>query len=331
MAKVYKRESQLITRLRAIAVFLIVTAHCNAMPNNATECARVVEGFVTSFAFLGVWIFFALGGYLFAYEKRPAGEIIARKAETLILPWLFTGTLVYLWTFLRHGGLSLSGLLHFVAGYGSYLWYMSVFLVLIVLFAFLRNKTYPLILPVVYGIVLSLPAAIHLIAGEDYNLYYYLAGAWSIAFTIGFAVNRYNMAITIYKASIKHGLVFALVFGVTFALLFILRGRLYYWSIQYIPLCLLFTPTVLWLTTVLERKLGTIMDRVGGISFSIYLLHLPIAGAVSNLFGRFDRGYSVIIRPFIVLAICFAGISIMDKLLSSASKLAWARKLIGLR
>ena len=70
MAKVYKRESQLITRLRAIAVFLIVTAHCNAMPNNATECARVVEGFVTSFAFLGVWIFFALGGGIYLLMKN---------------------------------------------------------------------------------------------------------------------------------------------------------------------------------------------------------------------------------------------------------------------
>lgn len=62
MAKVDKRESQLITRLRATAVFLIVTAHCIAMPNNATECARVVEGFVSSIACFGVWIFFALGG-----------------------------------------------------------------------------------------------------------------------------------------------------------------------------------------------------------------------------------------------------------------------------
>ena len=181
-----KQESQLITRIRAFAVLMIVAAHCNKLPDNSTEIVSIIESAASSFSSFGVWLFFCLGGYLFAYEKRTAEQILMRKAETLILPWAFTGTMVYLYTYFRHGGLSVISYFAFLIGYGSYLWYMTVFVILLLVYTGLRHFKHLVFIPVVCGVIMALPSVITSVAGDDYNLYYHLSGAWPVAFGSGF-------------------------------------------------------------------------------------------------------------------------------------------------
>ena len=326
-----KRESQMVNRLRSIAILLVVIAHSTVLPNDAAKSVTVIESILSSISFFGVWIFFMLGGYLFAYEKRPAGKMFLRKAETLILPWAFTGTLVYFWTYVRHGGISFGSFAAFLAGYGSYLWYMTVFTALLVVFTVLRRKWYFAFIPLIYGVVMTIPWVLYSVVGDYFKLCYFLAGGWPIAFSLGYIINRRNLQKKLYSFSLKYGLLCATGFISVFAALFVIRGRLYYWSVQYVPLCLLFTPTVIWLVAVAEKRLGSIMDKVGKVSFAVYLIHLPIAGIICNVVNRFDRGYSFAIRPFIVIAICWFAIWIFERLVPKTSRLSFIRKLIGLR
>ena len=271
------------------------------------------------------------GGSLFGYEKRTLGKIVARKVETLLLPWMVTGSIVFLWTYLRHGEINVLSYISFLIGYGSYLWYMTVFVILLTAFSLLRHKKYIILLPAVYGAIITIPGILPAIAGNDYKLYYFLVGGWPIAFSLGLICNRWNLQKKIYSFLNKRGWICGLVFSAFFILFYLLKGRLYYWSIQYIPLCFLFSPTALWITILLEKNVGNAMDYLGRMSFTIYLLHMPIVGIVNNILCRFDRGYTVIIRPFIVLFICYFAIKMLDRLFLKRKSRLWIRKIIGLR
>ena len=63
------RETQIIARMRLIAIFLVITAHCDALPENATDISVRLMNIASSFAFFGVWLFFLVGGGLFLGMK----------------------------------------------------------------------------------------------------------------------------------------------------------------------------------------------------------------------------------------------------------------------
>lgn len=324
-----EKERTIITRTRAVAVFLIVLAHCNAAPPNTSQLTMKMIDLCSSISFFGVWMFFILGGYLLKYEKRTFLSMLSRRVKRIVVPWLFTGLLVYTYTNVRHGGISLMSLIQFIVGYGSYLWYMAVYIVLLVLFSAMRKIKWGSYLLVVLAVIMELSGIQYHYAGTDYKLYYFLVGAWPIAFGIGYLINQNNWGKSIFAHVEKYGgLWFAAAFIAAVAV-FLGFGRWYYWSKCYLPLCVAVTPAVMGLVLVLGKVLGSVMDEIGRMSFSIYLLHMPMAGIVSNIMCRFDSGLTVPIRPFIVIALTWLGIRLIYFLAEKFNKTELVSTLIG--
>lgn len=299
------RERQIITRMRAVAVFLIVLAHCNAIPQDSSLMAKKLMELCSSVSFFGVWIFFLLGGYLLAYEKRSLWAVIKRKSQTILLPWLFTGTVVYLYTILRHGELSLWTYTRFILGYGSYLWYMTVYTVLMTLFLFFRDcKWFPWI-AIVTGIIFNATGILYSFVGERYELYYFVGGGWPIAFGLGYLLNDLKIQRILYRKIVRYGWIWTATTIGAVLLSFSIKGRWYYWSDCYVWLCILVTPTIFLIASCSSGNVNRnrMLEKIGGDSFSIYLTHMPVVGLINNLLCRVDGGYSVAIRPFLVIGI----------------------------
>lgn len=70
---------------------------------------------------------------------------------------------------------------------------------------------------------------------------------------------------------------------------------------------------------------------IGKKSFAIYLLHMPIAGIVSNLCNRLDIFVVTVARPIIVLAIVYIVLYLADKLIPEGSIKKCINMLIGMR
>lgn len=327
---VYKeKERIIITRTRAVAVLLIVLAHCIAAPTNATQLTVKMIDLCSSVSSFGVWLFFILGGYLLRYEKRPFLDMLNRKILRIVVPWLFTGFLVYIYTNVRHGGVSLMSLIQFILGYGSYLWYMGVYSVLLVAFYAIRKIKWGSYLLIVLAIIIELSGIQYQFAGTNYKFYYFLVGAWPFAFGIGYLINQHDWGKNIFAHAKKYG---GLWFAATFiATVFVFSrfGGWYYWSKCYLPLCIWVTPAIIWLVLISGKVFGNIMDEIGRMSFSIYLLHMPVAGIVSNILCRFDHGLTVPIRPFIVIALTWFAIRLIHFVAKKFNKTELANTLIG--
>jgi fucose 4-O-acetylase-like acetyltransferase len=97
-----KLKQNSLSIIRAIGVFSIVCAHTTSVPDTATSVSRFVSRFFLSTGQLGVGIFFVIAGYLFAVKNHSnLGEFLHRKIQTLIIPWSFCSTLVYLFVAVR--------------------------------------------------------------------------------------------------------------------------------------------------------------------------------------------------------------------------------------
>lgn len=77
-----------------------------------------------------------------------------------------------------------------------------------------------------------------------------------------------------------------------------------------------------------DTMLGRVVETFGKRSFCIYLLHMPIAGIIANLFNRTEKlSFLTIFRPLIVIGITLWLIRIYLGIV----KCDFGRKLIGYR
>ena len=324
------RESQLLLRMRAMAVWLIVLAHSSALPENASSVAVRMEDFLSSVSRFGVWIFFALGGYLLAYEQKPLLAVLRKKVQTILIPWLFTGTIVYLYVFIRRQDLSLLSYVQYLLGYGTYLWYMAVYSALLIVFLLLRKVKWFSVAAVIVGIVLECTRLLYPLAGEDYKFLYFLV-QWEIPFGIGYIINAFHFQQTLYTFICKFKYICIFVSLVLVIFDFCWFGVLWYWSTWYMVLALFAAPAVIGVVLVLEKSCGKVMEHIGKASYSIYLLHMPVVGLVSHLCCRFDRGFSVPFRPFIAIGVTYLALYLLQKLAKRCRCETIFKLLIGLR
>ncbi len=119
-----KETSDRIWIMKAMAVVAIVACHCTQVSENAGAINKIATLFFEKWIYLGVPVFYFLSGYVSNFEV--SGKIfLLRKLKTIIIPWLLTGTVVWLYVVLRKGGISLNEWFLFVIGRKSYLYFLT--------------------------------------------------------------------------------------------------------------------------------------------------------------------------------------------------------------
>jgi Uncharacterized protein conserved in bacteria len=291
-------ESNYISACKTMAILSVICAHCCYIIPAFGISNRIMTNIMLVLAKFGVAVFFVISGYLFEYNKRNIRDFTKRKISSLVIPWAFTGTLVYLYVNLRKGHISPVSYFIWITGANSYLWYMTVLLALYYIFlAFRKFKWFPYIAVIISAISYAAVATGIL---KLQNQYLNICN-WMWLFAIGILINRYSALEKVCVVAKKYILLTVLMYaGMTY--LFIrMDYNFSYWSIYYIPYLFISLPFIFSLAGYVQHLIT--IQKVGKMSFSIYLIHMPFAGLIANLFNRFDLWFTTPFRPFIVITI----------------------------
>lgn len=302
-------ESRRIDMIKAMSIFSVICAHCNAVPQTSSAWNVTVHYFLNAIGTIGVGVFFAVSGYLLA--KQPVisfSAFMVKKARRLVPAWIILGTMVYLYVAVRKWGVTPLGWLGFLLGRGSYLYFVPVLFCLYAAGYIVRylkitgggySKTANLCMMAV-----SVMSNIMTYTGFFSETY---AAAnpcnWYVYFGIGMilADEAFQMPGWVYiLCSIAAS---AVMIWVSF------RHRwLNYWTPGFVLFELAAGISVNGTAKALLHAAGS--SRLCGIgkqTLFLYLAHMPVAGIMANLCGRIDSWALTLLRPFFVLAVTWTG------------------------
>lgn len=297
-------EKNQIRGMRALAIIGVITAHGTAVPDSFSATSKMVSNIIQSIGCMGVGVFFFLSGYLMAIgnsKNQRFFPFIKKKTNAIVIPWFVSAVLVYMYEFIRKGGSAAEFILS-ILGYMSSYWFMSVLLMLLILYFFLlKTKLWKLIS---YVLIISSV----LIAGLRWgrvipisalSVYLNLFN-WSIFFSIGVLASELKRGV--FDRLFKYRWLFY-----TFVLCVVacacLNGKMVSYFVLYYCVFEIFViiSTINIGYSLKENKLAL---WIGDISFALYLWHeLPWAGLVRNIGDRFDIAALVPLRPILVLFI----------------------------
>lgn len=323
------RESDTIWMAKAVAVAFTICAHCNTVLENAPFAAKVASCFLASLGSLGVPVFFYLSGYLFSYKKFA--KCAKTKIRTLIIPWIFCGSLVYLYIYLRKGQISFLTYFKWILGVDTYLWYLSISVVLILLgesICWLSSRTkiaiqYIALICIFLSLIVLFMENIKVLSFHPYLDIF----RWQWIFVFGM-IDRQKHFIKYLPATR-----IPFVLGMIVLLLLALTGSaVSYWSRYWAFAAVLAVISVVMLCKSCKDGNFHTID-IGKRSFSIYLLHMPIAGIVANLFNRFNdtTGMMTLFRPVIVLIITFLLLKLVERMIGNKKIEQEVRQVLGIR
>ncbi|OBS13150.1 hypothetical protein ATE49_13880 [Elizabethkingia miricola] len=214
----------------------------------------------------GVPCFFFLSGYFYNIEKYGFLIFFKNKIKGILVPWVFTGTIVYLVT-KKH--FDIAEWIMWIAGIGTYLYYLSVLIFLFLLFSIslLRNK-YILIVLILLNIV-----SLAITYLNHYNIYSYLnIFNWIGFFSLGMLAkgHLYNVITALKKYTY---IIILLSIGIiTYITLTIESNYAGYFSKYAFGLEILGGGVLLLISSykVFNNKMILMVSKY---SFSIYLIH----------------------------------------------------------
>lgn len=318
MGVIDEKQSLSIWNMKAFAVVAIVACHCCWVREDAGIVNQVTTAVLNYWIGYGVPIFYFLSGYLFKCEKNIL-QLLKKKAIAIGIPWLVTGTGVWLYVVLRKGGISWVAWFRYLFLRESYLYFLTnLCICFLVFYSVKKYRRLRYVVSAYFGIgiflqslfninvfipfqILELPIDSALIfflgilTREHDVLRRFKYRGWSLMLPL-FVLMRYLQI---------HGMVPSnLSFVIsTIAILSLVIGL---YSISY------------WIA---EKRIKWILE-VGKYSFSIYLLHMPAAGVIAWLLNKSEVfAVLTIWRPFIVIAITMGLIKVYERLVRKKKNL----------
>ena len=188
-----KTDERFFDVLRALAAFCVVCAH-SAQVNILSGLPYIFSEVLNYLGTMGVPVFFLISGFLFAYNKKTLTEFWKGKAKTIVLPWFFCATVVWLYVVLRKGGISFSNWLLFVLGYGHSTYYLTVLMALYLIF-WKRTQTWFLCAMIsvsVLSLLLTAWVVEPLYDGMFAQYNYLNVLNWLGYFAVGLLINKSN-------------------------------------------------------------------------------------------------------------------------------------------
>lgn len=333
--KLNDNEKNYIYILKALAIFCVVCAHSALTSLNASQSSTVTAALLSYLGTMGVPVFFVVSGFFFDRDKRNFGDFWKRKAGSIILPWLFCETFLWLYICLRKGGVSVESWALFMIGYQHTTYYLTMLLIFYLLFRIIRKEWQ---LYLVFA--LSFFSIISTGWGGGLNFINDLTGTfylnpinWCSFFIVGIMVNRKNSVLEALLKLMQPTWIWLIASIVYFIVCTIFHQSIFYFSkfavVAHVINILLLGSIALKLNKLVNKKL---LIMLGTYSFSIYLLHQFVSGIIVNITSRVDILFFIIIRPFSIIAIVFAGIYLLCNLNEKChGKLNFAERLVGIR
>ena len=308
---------------RVMFIFSCVMAH-SALTHGeiVTKFGNLILAIWSFCACIGVPCFLITSGILF--RKKNIIHFVKAKFTSIVVPWIFCGTLVYMIS--DFSSYSIIEYIRFVLGVGSYLYYIPVLLITYIIFYILPEKTICCILCIIINVISLIVSQFDLLnIGNDFLDIF----NWIGYFAIGCLINKFGLLnkIKSYKKLIIYVCipacilccVLAYIFEVeTYFNLFVFISIPFYFSLVY-------GISALWFEN------STIIQNIGKISYTIYLIHMPVASVFKRLVRMsFIEAYVLI--PFFVVFVVVMVINLYKAIIKKNDKLMNISKfLLGLR
>lgn len=300
-------ERNYIFLVKAFGLFSIVSAHVAPVGVNTFLPNMIFGNILNSIGTIGVGVFFLLSGYLYFQTTKTFLLFFLSKIKRIIVPWFFCGTLLFFYVAFRKGGINFLNWFVTLTVY-SHMYYLTILMFFYLLFWYLKKSLR-------FLVFLSLLSIISItLAGQGIpDIYPYINPLnWALYFILGLVIKRNNLLEKLALFCKKWFLIISSAY-VAILIIYLMNGLyISYWKYAAIIAELLAIAMIFGVASYCTNKKIVIwMTYLGKMSFSIYLLHTPLAGIVTNLFNRFELWYLTLFRPIIVIIMTVIGIEII--------------------
>ncbi len=318
--KLNENESLTIYYSKAIAIFCVICAHSTPVLDEVSKLTEISSQLLNYLGTMGVPVFFLLSGYLFEKNTKRISDFWRTKLRTIIIPWLFCETILWLYVVLRSKEISFKSWLLFIIGYKHTTYYITVLLVFYLLFYWLKSDKIMII-----AIILSIVSIISLGWGcginfiNNYTGTYYLNPLnWMMFFCGGILISRHS---SLWKVTEKVRIVAPLLAIISFAYFIInllLKESIYYFSKYSLVSLVTNTLLIIYIGYSIARirnksnesRICNYLKVIGVYSYSIYLLHQFFAGIIVRITNFLDFFILVLLRPWVVILVTSFVISV---------------------
>lgn len=312
-----KKKNETIYYIKGLAILSVVSAHCNAISEISSKFADISSLFLQNIGTWGGVCFFVISGYLF-HVSNPK-QFFMKKLKYICIPWFISATCVYLYVYLRKPPVSISSWVNFMTGNGSYLYYLTVLMILymvFIVFPFMRTEVALIIC--------------ELVTAGSVLWFYNIGGVnpylnplnWIGYFAFGMQMSKHQEFFEVAEAKLTRFSGGGYILITIMLVWQIGQGESGgYWSGMNV--------IVTWLGAAMVGISGHILCRcqrirqicmfvynAGMESFFVYLWHMPVAGIVVRLMDRNLFREFTILRPFIVLIFVLGVDYLLGKIMS---------------
>ncbi len=325
-------EKEYIYILKAFAIFGVICAHVSFVQEDADVISIKCGELLNYFGTIGVPIFMILSGYLFEKNKKNFAEFWKKKLVSIVIPWIFCETLLWLYIVVRKGGASFLKWLLFILGYNHSTYYLSVLFILYILF-WGKIKNWKLYIMFALSIFSIVSTGWHI--GINYmnslfGTFYLNPLNWVSFFVVGIIISKKNLLIK-YAEWCSQWMVLLIVLSSTYFTIMVNKGEVIYYFSKYALFAHMinvsFVMGIGYFFLRYDKK--KVLIFIGEISFSIYLLHQFITGAVIQITSKINSFFIIFMRPYIVLIIILPIVFIVKNV--KKDKYRILKLLIGLR
>lgn len=289
------KRNSCIDIMKGLAIISVLFAHSVSNNVNYQHTMSVI-------GLLGVPVFFFVAGFLF--KDRTVKDIILRK-KTILFKWLISGTIIYLYVYLRKYGISIFTYFNFLLGVNSYLYFLSCYFIIIGMMHLIIkiNKNFFTYMIFFFSIVSLLNTNVTILGSIrplSFFCFFYL-GYW---FKSNNLFNFFDKSCYLKIICIVVSIVLIIIINITvsyvsyYGLKGMITGLLGILLIYNLSFCIDKYSTFFKLLVV----------SIGKVSFDIYLWHMLFMGAVNKI-----SILPVFINPFICIMITYFFIIIMNK------------------
>ena len=298
--------------LKAFAIFSVVCAHTAVEPENSSKSIHMAVRFLSSIGTAGVPVFFIISGYLFYGNQRGVKEFVERKLKSIVVPWIFCETIVWLYVVLRKNGAGFWEWLKFILGVYHSTYYLTMLVFMYVLFW--KIKKYDVFsgicLIVSCSSILSLGWKIPFaVRWNEWTITPYLnVFNWMMYFVAGMCLKKKD---GLEATAVLAGKLLPVSIPLLIADFFIHDRCALSWTYfsKYALLNItLQVLVIMGVSYLLCRRNADMLISVGKYSFTIYLLHELSVGIVVWITARSGSSILILQRPFIVIMIMVVAI-----------------------
>ena len=324
-----KNISRCVWCAKAVAILTVIIAHSN-FQNVRPGWLVILFQRIGS---MGVPVFLLLSAYYYRPTKYASLQELLKSRKSTFVPWMILAGACYLWSYLRMGKeINVQSCLQFVLGYNSLFYFLSVLILLQVLFYFFRyvsiRKTAGVC--IVLSIISTELAAFGIT--DDIIARVGLTNYLNIFNWVGF------FAMGLYLQTKEDGEIIGyikkifcwavLIWGILFALSgYVEHGQYGYFSILGIFMESASAILILRLAWSICRYDWIV--QLGKYSFAIYLVHINIVPIVNKYLG--GNAFGEIASPFCTYIISFLLILCACMLLKKMKMSHLTKYLLGVR